>query len=261
MSEQVEFPGSEINSSPTTSDDWVHTQSSKADTIRAGVEAVTCQDKAHAWVEQVKIIKALGLLRADAMVEAGTNQPKGKKYCAAMGRLIRLYRFDQIEESDRAKYLLCHTHLAQIEMWRDGLSREQRAGLNYAPNVWRRWNQAMAEQSDDEDDEDEEPAEPTNTAVTVEQLLALFVRADAEEQRKFLASEAVIKDAEVFLAILNRRPEIRRDLERRNINQTVSLLKQKVPDKRVKRLSRRDGDVLYPTAYHRPNDSESPTQH
>jgi hypothetical protein len=263
MSKDIKLSAGTAQEAPAEVSELAQANSvSSGEIIRRGQAAIMDQAAAHAWSRQIEIMNALAELRTRAMREADTNRPKGGKYCKIVGRLLRVFQFDRIEKGERSRYFECLENLPAISAWHDSLPRDEQADLNYAPYVLRRWKQALVGQSDDEDDKEEgQDSAELNTAVTAEKLLALFMQADEEEQAKFLASEAVIKDADVFLAILEKRPEIRANLEQRSANQSVSRLKQEVPKKRVGRLSHRDSKIIYPDVFKRSESPESPSPH
>jgi hypothetical protein len=156
----------------------------KSDVIRAGAIALANQEAAHDWTAQKQIAKGLSILRADAMAEAKTNTPKGRRYCEALSRLLRLYGYDRLDKSDRAKYFKIASDFAAIEAWRD--ADPKRARLNYGPSVWDAYQRSLAASSGDDDGDDAQSA-PTLVGrwphAPAAERTKLFDTVPLEEQR------------------------------------------------------------------------------
>ena len=75
------------------------------------------------WGDWLKVLAALGIGRHTAMLEAGANEPRGYKYCAAFARWLRCHEaFQAIDQADRKRMFDCWDNLSAIEEWRAGLS-------------------------------------------------------------------------------------------------------------------------------------------
>src|SRR5262245_38376047 len=66
----------------------------------------------------MEIGPALMKARAEAMSVAGTNQPMGRGYNAAMSDLLKEYEVDDMSETARAHILKIMGNLAAVEEWR-----------------------------------------------------------------------------------------------------------------------------------------------
>jgi hypothetical protein len=87
------------------------------------------------WV--TKIGPALAKARAEAMVLAKTNQPKGKGYNGNMSALLIEYKLNDIEQVTRADLLNIMERLDLVESWRD--RQRQPESLNHPSVVWRQF--------------------------------------------------------------------------------------------------------------------------
>jgi hypothetical protein len=95
--------------------------------------------------------KAVGLaariLRGQAMVEAGTNKPEGKRYAAAFSRKIADAKLDKIlggneHKALRSRLLDLIDHIDAVEAWRATLPTNRRLELNYPITVWKQWQKS-----------------------------------------------------------------------------------------------------------------------
>lgn len=91
------------------------------------------------WDGWVRIGRALLLGRHQAMAEAQTNDPIGKRYNHAFGRWLRDNDFADMDKSDRSRLMDCLDHLEDIRKWRSTLTTNQRQQWNHPTTVWRRY--------------------------------------------------------------------------------------------------------------------------
>jgi hypothetical protein len=80
---------------------------------------------------------ALVRARTEAMMIAGTNEPKGKGYSQAMSALLAEYRLDDIEQVARKDTFDIMQHLTAVERWRS--KQRSPEALNHPTTVWRRF--------------------------------------------------------------------------------------------------------------------------
>jgi hypothetical protein len=134
------------------------------------------------WSNWVAVIKALAVLRTQALNEAKTNRPQGTRYRAAIARRLRIYGFDALDKSDRCRLLKCADHLEDLEAWRSKQPVERQAGLNHPTVVLSAWKRSLRSPSPRPD--------PLNLAeqiarLSADQLLAMIshtTRAQLEDR-------------------------------------------------------------------------------
>ena len=77
--------------------------------------------------------------RHKAMIEAGANQPIGRRYNEAFGAWQREFGFENLDKGDRARLFEMMDHLAKIEVWFATLTTTERLKLNHPNSILRRW--------------------------------------------------------------------------------------------------------------------------
>jgi hypothetical protein len=110
--------------------------------IQLGRAALPHLQRNH-WANWVAVIKALAVLRTQALNEAKTNRPQGARYRAAIARRLRIYGFDQLHKFDRSRLLKCADHLEDLEVWRSNQPVERQAGLNHPTVVLLAWKRSL----------------------------------------------------------------------------------------------------------------------
>ena len=73
------------------------------------------------------------------MIEAGVNQPIGRRYNEAFGAWQREFGFENLDSGDRARLFEVMGHLAKIETWLATLTTSERLRLNHPTTVLRKW--------------------------------------------------------------------------------------------------------------------------
>jgi hypothetical protein len=116
---------------------------SKAEILRQGHEALIQLHRGNDWERWTKVLPVLDIARSTAMLEAGTNEPKGRRYSDAYGRWFRCHpQFEALAKLDsglRARFFECFANLAAIDEWRAGRPPEQQLRLNYPTTVLAHW--------------------------------------------------------------------------------------------------------------------------
>jgi hypothetical protein len=112
--------------------------------VRAGQEA-WCRLRSNAtWDDWKQVGKAHLIGRHKAMIEAGVNQPIGRRYNEAFGTWQREFGFENLDKGDRARLFEVMGHLAKIEAWLATLTTSDRLRLNHPTTVLRKWKVATA---------------------------------------------------------------------------------------------------------------------
>ena len=107
--------------------------------VRAGQEA-WCRLRSNAtWDDWKQVGKAHVIGRHKAMIEAGVNQPIGRRYNEAFGAWQREFGFENLDKGDRARLFEVMGHLAEIEAWLATLTTSERLRLNHPTTVLRKW--------------------------------------------------------------------------------------------------------------------------
>jgi hypothetical protein len=107
--------------------------------VRAGQEA-WCRLRSNAtWDDWKQVGKAHVIGRHKAMIEAGVNQPIGRRYNEAFGTWQREFGFENLDKGDRARLFEVMGHLAKIETWLATLTTSERLRLNHPATVLRKW--------------------------------------------------------------------------------------------------------------------------
>ncbi len=107
--------------------------------VRAGQEA-WCRLRSNAtWDDWKQVGKAHLIGRHKAMIEAGVNQPIGRRYNEAFGTWQREFGFENLDKGDRARLFEVMGHLAKIEAWLATLTTSERLRLNHPTTVMRKW--------------------------------------------------------------------------------------------------------------------------
>jgi hypothetical protein len=73
------------------------------------------------------------------MIEAGVNQPIGRRYNEAFGAWQREFGFENLDKADRARLFEVMGHLAEIEAWLATLTTSERLRLNHPNTILRKW--------------------------------------------------------------------------------------------------------------------------
>jgi hypothetical protein len=95
------------------------------------------------WADwTTKVGPALVLARTEAMAIAGTNQPQGKNYSAAMSALLQTYALDDMEKSIRKDLMDIMENLVAFNDWRD--KQPIPTALNHPTTVWRKFQSSGA---------------------------------------------------------------------------------------------------------------------
>jgi hypothetical protein len=91
------------------------------------------------------IIYGIGLAQAqtDAMTATHTNEPKGRKYCAEMGAILKEQGLDKVDDGARSRLLKMMQDRPAIETWHATLEIKKRLKLNHPQAVWAAWSKAM----------------------------------------------------------------------------------------------------------------------
>jgi hypothetical protein len=107
--------------------------------IRAGQEA-WCRLRSNAtWDDWKQVGQAHVIGRHKAMIEAGVNQPIGRRYNDAFGTWQREFGFENLDKGDRARLFEVVGHLTKIEAWLATLTTSERLRLNHPTTVLRKW--------------------------------------------------------------------------------------------------------------------------
>jgi hypothetical protein len=110
--------------------------------IRAGQEAWDRLRSNATWDDWKRVGKAHVIGRHKAMIEAGVNQPVGRRYNGAFGTWQRELGFENLDKGDRARLFEIMSHLAEIEAWLATLTTNERLRLNHPTTVLRKWRAA-----------------------------------------------------------------------------------------------------------------------
>ena len=126
---------------------WCRTKSpSKAEILRQGAEAMRrlSGNSSRDWADWLKVLAALGIGRHVAMLESGSNEPHGYKYCTAFSNWLRRHEaFQTIDQADRKRMFDCLDNLAAIEEWRARLAPSQQLKSNHPIIVLREWKRSQ----------------------------------------------------------------------------------------------------------------------
>jgi hypothetical protein len=133
------------DAAPPAPDHDLERTNSKSEILRQGVEAMLrLSDKgSRDWADWRRVLVALGVGRQTAMLEAETNEPRGRGYCTAFAKWLRCHEaFEVIYPADRKHMFDCLDNLSAIEEWRAGLPPAQLLKWNYPPIVLREWKKS-----------------------------------------------------------------------------------------------------------------------
>jgi hypothetical protein len=112
--------------------------------VRAGQEA-WCRLRSNAtWDDWKQVGKAHVIGRHKAMIEAGVNQPIGRRYNEAFGTWQREFGFENLDKGDRTRLFEGMGHLAKIDAWLTTLTTSERLRLNHPATVLRKWKGSTA---------------------------------------------------------------------------------------------------------------------
>ena len=112
--------------------------------VRAGQEA-WCRLRSNAtWDDWKQVGKAHVIGRHKAMIEAGVNQPIGRRYNEAFGAWQREFGFENLDKGDRTRLFEVMGHLTKIEAWLATLTTSDRLRLNHPTTVLRKWKGSTA---------------------------------------------------------------------------------------------------------------------
>jgi hypothetical protein len=113
--------------------------SSSTQIIRRAQEAWSRLAGDRTWEDWLAVGDALLLGRSEAMRDAHSNEPKGRRYENAFGTWLDRHGFSKVDKGDRHRLIECLTHRAEIEKWRATLTRTERLRLNHPSTVFRKW--------------------------------------------------------------------------------------------------------------------------
>jgi hypothetical protein len=109
------------------------------------------------WEDWLAVGEALALGRAEAMRDAYTNEPKGKRYCGFFGAWLKNHHLDAIDGAARSRILDCLDRRAEIEAWRAKLPMAKRLQLNHPAAVLRNWKKSLPPDSNKSQPADRKP--------------------------------------------------------------------------------------------------------
>jgi hypothetical protein len=129
--------------------DWDHLVAAKAEDadgldgpthdqdqiIKRAQEAWSRLVKGHAWADSLLIGDPLLLGRAEAMRDAHTNNPAGRRYDGLFGAWLQKHGFDKIDKGDRSRLFACLEHRVEIEAWRSFAIEAQ--GMRFTATISR----------------------------------------------------------------------------------------------------------------------------
>ncbi len=107
--------------------------------IRAGQEAWCRLRSNTTWDDWKQVGKAHVIGRHKAMIEAGVNQPIGRRYNETFGAWQREFGFENLDKGDRGRLFEVMGHLAAIETWLATLTTSEQLRLNHPTTVLRKW--------------------------------------------------------------------------------------------------------------------------
>ena len=112
--------------------------------VRAGQEAWCRLRSSTTWDDWKQVGKAHVIGRHKAMIEAGVNQPIGRRYNETFGTWQREFGFENLDKGDRARLFEVMDHLAEIDDWLKTLITSERLRLNHPTTVLRKWKGSTA---------------------------------------------------------------------------------------------------------------------
>jgi hypothetical protein len=120
---------------------------SPSDIIIAAQEAAHRLIGGQSWEDWKLVGRAAQALRTQAMVEAETNKPEGKRYDAAFGRLLADAKFDKLLGGNEHKALRCRlldlmNSIGDVEKWRATLPTNKRVEWNYPLTIYKHWRRS-----------------------------------------------------------------------------------------------------------------------
>jgi hypothetical protein len=112
--------------------------------ITAAQEAARRLMSGQAWDDWKLVGRAAQALRAQAMVEAGTNKPEGKRYDAAFGQMLVDVKLDKLlggreHTALRCRLLELMNSIDDVEKWRATLPTNKRVEWNYPLTIYKHW--------------------------------------------------------------------------------------------------------------------------
>jgi regulator of replication initiation timing len=110
--------------------------------VRQATEAWVRLKKDKSWTDWIAVGEGMMIGRQQAMHEAGTNQPKGRGFNVVFGKWLKDHKFDDMDESDRAKLFKIMESRAEVEAWRETLTLTDKMRLNHPSSVYRKWKGA-----------------------------------------------------------------------------------------------------------------------
>jgi hypothetical protein len=108
--------------------------------VRAGQEAWCRLRSTATWNDWKQVGETHLIGRQKAMIEAGVNQPIGRRYNEAFGAWQREFGFENLDKGDRARLFEVMSHIVRIEAWLATLTTNERLRLNHPTTVLRKWN-------------------------------------------------------------------------------------------------------------------------
>jgi hypothetical protein len=130
--------------------------------------------------------------RAEAMRSAGSNQPLGRGYNTAMGRLLHEYRLDDMSETARAHILKIMDQYPDVEQWR--AKQKNAADLNHPTTVWTKYHRFASKAHDEKRKKSRRPTEVAALKATIVQLQERIQELQEENASK--SGEQKSKDQE-----------------------------------------------------------------
>jgi hypothetical protein len=106
--------------------------------------------------------------RAEAMRSAGSNQPLGRGYNTAMGRLLHEYRLDDMSETARAHILKIMDQYSDVEQWR--AKQKNAADLNHPTTVWTKYHRFASKAHDEKRKKSRRTTDVKTLQATIVQL-------------------------------------------------------------------------------------------
>jgi hypothetical protein len=114
-----------------------------ADVHQRATEAWTRLTSTHTLADWFVVGDSLMADRTAAMHKAGTNIPRGKKYCAAFGNLLAKRPFAELEKTTRTRLLQVMEKRPIIEAWLAKQPLSKQLELNHSHSVLRAWKTSL----------------------------------------------------------------------------------------------------------------------
>jgi hypothetical protein len=115
-----------------------------SDPIQAGQEAWVRLKAHQTWSDWKVLGTAVAGGRAEAMREARTNRPAGRRYNESFCVWLTANKFADIGKTTRARLLQCMEKIDAIEAWLKKLEIDKRLKLNHPTTVLSAWKRSTA---------------------------------------------------------------------------------------------------------------------